>query len=528
VQFFEIGFAIGGIMRFKHLAYAMSVAFTGVGANNAYALDLYMDSKTKQIYAEPGPGRIRLGNFERVDEEATEEPKAPKKAADSKGDGDQIRDVEARLNKKIDALANKPKAPDDAEVTLGAKGLQFQSNDGNFKFAINGRLHADAAIQSGDKFVTYNDNDPSNGRFDPADEDATKRDLDSGTELRRVRIEVAGQFFNDWRFKLQPDYADEQVRLKDAFVKYTGFAWGDWTIGQSKQPYSFQQMMSSNDMPFMARSLEYAFTDVSVNRAIGLRFDMHGQNWTAATGIYGDTATRQADSAADDEGWGVSGRATWAPWFKPGELLHVGASAAYRVPQQGDKTVRYRNRPTHIDHFYPIDTGNIGNIDDEVFFNAEATGAYGPLSFESEYNVAYLQRNGDGIKDAKFDGWHFDVMYSLTGESRAAAYDPKDAVIKRLTPNRNFDLAGGRGAWELKGRISQVNMNKTGTPDQHGGRETAATLGVNWYLNPWFRLMLDYTHVIDIDLGTAGTSRALLEGDPSDLDTVQMRGSLAF
>lgn len=518
-------------MRMKHLAYAVSIAIAGVSANRVYALDLYMDNKTKQIYAEPGPERVRLGNFERVDEERAEETKGVQKPVLSKSEEDQIKavkSVEERLNKRIDALANGPKAPNDAKVTLGAKGLQFQSNDGNFKFAINGRLHADAAIQSGDKFTTWNDRNNNGLVDDGAANDPVNNDLDSGTEFRRVRIEVAGQFFNDWNFKLQPDYADEQVRLKDAFVKYTGFDWGVWTLGQSKQPYSFQQMMSSNDMPFMERSLEYAFTDVSVNRAIGLRYDHIAKTWTFATGIYGDAATRQSDTAAEDEGWGASARATWVPWFKPGELLHVGASAAYRIPEQGNKTVRYRIRPTHIDHFYPIDTGRIENIDDEVFFNAEATGAYGPISFESEYNVAYLQRNGDGTDDAKFDGWHFDVMYSLTGESRAAAYDPKDAVIKRLTPSRNFDLAGGWGAWELKGRISQVNMNKIGTPEEHGGRETAATFGVNWYFNPWFRMMLDYTHVIDIDLGTAGSGRKLVEGNPSDLDTVQMRGSLAF
>jgi len=523
-------------MRFKRLAYAISLAIGGAGAPTAQALDLYMESKTKQIYAEPGPGRVKLGNFEKVDDAAVEESRPAKKTAKAKPEGDQIKAVEDRLNKKIDALANKPKAPDDAKVTLGAKGLQFQSNDGNFKFSLNGRLHADAAIQSGDKFTTWNDRN-NNGLVDDPNttrngsttiNEPVSNDLDTGTEIRRFRMEFAGQFYNDWRFKLQPDFADEQVRLKDAFVQYTGFDWGTWTLGQSKQPYSLQQMMSSNDMPFMERSLEYAWTDVSVNRAIGLRYDTYGHNWTAAAGIYGDTATRQAESAADDEGWGASGRVTWTPWYKPGELIHVGASAAYRVPQQADKTVRYRIRPTHIDHFFPIDTGTIANIDDEVFFDAEAAGAYGAFSFESEYNVAYLQRTGAGIEDAKFDGWHFDVMYSLTGESRAAAYDPRDAVFKRLTPNRNFDLAGGWGAWELKGRISQVNMDKLGTTNQHGGRETAATFGVNWYLNPWFRLMLDYTHVIDIDLGTAGSSRALLEGDPSDLDTVQMRGSLAF
>jgi phosphate-selective porin OprO/OprP len=214
-------------------------------------------------------------------------------------------------------------------------------------------------------------------------------------------------------------------------------------------------------------------------------------------------------------------------------LIHVGASGAYRVlrDNEPDKAIRYRVRPTHIDHEYVLNTGHITGVDDAVFFDAEAAGVYGPASFEAEYNVAWLNRtsvDGDSVEDSKLDGWHFDVMYSLTGESRASVYDVKDAVFKRLTPNRNFDLAGGWGAWELKGRISQVNLNAVGTPDQTGGRETAATFGINWYLNPWFRMMLDYTHVVDIDLGTSDNNTKLLRGDPSDLDVVQMRGSLAF
>ncbi|HNG37369.1 MAG TPA: porin, partial [Nitrosomonas sp.] len=30
-----------------------------------YALDLYVDTKTKQIFAEPGPGRVHLGTYEK-------------------------------------------------------------------------------------------------------------------------------------------------------------------------------------------------------------------------------------------------------------------------------------------------------------------------------------------------------------------------------------------------------------------------------------------------------------------------------
>lgn len=517
-------------MKIKRLAYVMSITIGGIGAHTAQALDLYMDNKTKQIYAEPGPGRVRLGNFEKIDDEVAEKPKIARKSAKTTADGDQIKDVEDRLNKKIDALANKPKDPSEAKVKIDSKGMSMQTNDSNFKFAINGRIHADAAFESGDKYVTYQDAN-NNGQFD-AGEKTTRVDQTDGTEIRRARLEASGIFYNDYRFKSQFDFADNAVAIKDLFVQYTGFDWGTWTIGQSKQPYSFQQMMSSNDMLFMERSLEYVWTTANIDRAIGLRFDHHGKGWTAAAGVYGDTVTRQSDD--DDEGWGAAGRVTWAPWFQPGELIHVGASGAYRVLRDNDKTARYRVRPTHIDHTYVLDTGTIAGVDDAVFFDVEAAGVYGPASFEAEYNVAWLNRtspNGGskaGTEDSTFDGWHIDLAYSLTGESRASSYDVKDAVFKRLTPNRNFDLAGGWGAWELKGRISQVNLNMVGTPNQTGGRETAATFGVNWYLNPWFRMMLDYTHVVDIDLGTSGNNTKLMKGDPSDLDVVQLRGSLAF
>ena len=32
----------------------------------AYTIDLYVDTKTKQIFSEPGEGRVRMGSFEKV------------------------------------------------------------------------------------------------------------------------------------------------------------------------------------------------------------------------------------------------------------------------------------------------------------------------------------------------------------------------------------------------------------------------------------------------------------------------------
>ena len=38
---------------------------TACAASSSYALDLYVDKKTKQIFAEPGPGRVHMGTYEK-------------------------------------------------------------------------------------------------------------------------------------------------------------------------------------------------------------------------------------------------------------------------------------------------------------------------------------------------------------------------------------------------------------------------------------------------------------------------------
>ena len=47
--------------------------------SNAFALDLYVDTKTKQIFAEPGPGRVHMGTYEKSGQASakTETPKIP-------------------------------------------------------------------------------------------------------------------------------------------------------------------------------------------------------------------------------------------------------------------------------------------------------------------------------------------------------------------------------------------------------------------------------------------------------------------
>ena len=77
----------------------------------------------------------------------------------------------------------------------------------------------------------------------------------------------------------------------------------------------------------------------------------------------------------------------------------------------------------------------------------------------------------------------------LTGENRS--YNRSTGVFGRVAPRKMFSLRDRTfGAWALVSRFSRLDLN-----DQNveGGTMDLATLGVNGYLTPKMKVMLDYT-----------------------------------
>ena len=399
---------------------------------------------------------------------------------------------------KMSEADKKELASSDVEVSL-KKGLKIQTKDGDMKFQVGGRLHAQAAY-NGDNTLGAND----------------------GTEIRRGRLFVKGVLFKDFNFKAQYDFADNKVGVKDLFVSYSGLDWFDITVGHQKQTYSLQLMMSSNDMPFVERSIDNAFAEALTDRAIGVRFDSEGDIWSVQTGFYGGSVGA-SDKSTDDEGWGYTARGILAPIHTENQLVHLGGAVAYRVPDDqadvGDSPVRFRSETTHMSNLYLVDTGEIEGVSNIVLASAEGAFVHGPFSLVGEYHHAFVNR--DGNSDLDFNGWHVESTWSLTGESRAASYELKYGVLKYLKPAKSFSLKnGGIGAWELAARIAEIDLND-GPID--GGKELAFTGGINWYLNNNVRVMADYSKVLDLEGGKYDGNSAA-----EDLDIVELRTQLTF
>jgi len=399
---------------------------------------------------------------------------------------EQLAQLQARVasqEKRISKQTNLAASPtSDLQVASHGDGIKFASADGSAKFHVGGRIMADTAI--------YND-DRSN--------------LGNGAELRRARLFLAGTVYENWQFKGQYDFAGNKVAIKDAYLRYNGWP-VQITLGNHHEPFGLEELTSSKYITFMERGLPGVF---SPSRNFGLSAGAHGRQWSARAGIFGKGIN---NTTGGDEGYGFTGRVTYAPILQKQHSLHFGAAFSHR--DFGDVgTTKFRERAeSHITEVRLINTGTLADADSMNLLGLETAAVLGPFSVQSEYTHASVNRNA-GSANADFSGWYAYASWFLTGESRA--YNGKSGTFGRVHPKTRAGI-DGIGAWELGLRYSELDLSDA---DVFGGQQKDLTLGLNWYLAPSIRLMANYVKVLQV------------QGGPNDNDepsVFQLRGQIDF
>lgn len=496
-------------MKITQLSLAVATALCGIASPAANAIDLYVDVRTKQIYAEPGPNRQMMGSFERVEDKPATSANTADMAAIQQ-------DLESKTN-EINALKEHMKEAEQVKVKMDKKGLQVESADKNFKFKLGGRIHADSSFHSGDQYL----------------EDGERVEANDGTEIRRARMRFEGVFYKDWLMRTEADFADDNVRVKDAFIQYLGLKdYVTITAGQQKQNFSRELQESSNDMMFTERSLMNILNNPTVDRAIGLNFESSGENYVAKLGVFGDsitparTGTDPEIDNAGDEGWGISSRIIYNPIIEKTKLIHLGVAGNYRKPDDTNDVAKARQlalsyETTNMSNLDLVNT-KVSNVSDIKMLGLEAAGLYGPFSVGAEYTRMWVDRkNGDN--NLELDGWYAEAAYSITGESRGY----KNGNFGYLEPAKPFSLKNGSwGAWELAARYSTADLNDG---DFKGGELSNVTVALNWYINSNFRLIGNYTRLLDIENSPLTTLTGIpINGDNGGLDTFTIRAQVAY
>lgn len=355
-------------------------------------------------------------------------------------------------------------------------GPYIKRYDDKYSFKLTGRLMLDTAF--------YNDD-----AYDYAD----------GTVLRRLWVGIEGTVGKDWYWRAEPDFANDEVVLRDAYIRYQGVDGVTLTAGHQLEPFGMSSLTSSKYLTFVERSLTYA---LQPSRRIGFEVDFTlSPEWMLHTGIYGGTTS--SPSPRDDEGYSVSARTHFTPYYEGTNLVHVGLAASLREPN-GD-VVRYKSRPeANVDAHNIVDTGVLHRVDGMQLYGVELAGQWDSFHIQSEYNLLEVAR--ETRQDLTFNSWYTSIGWFVTGEARS--YSQKSGVFGRVHPKNEFSLdKGGVGAWEIAARYSSLDLNDE---DVHGGEVNNVTLGVNWYPNSYVRFMLNY---IQVDESSDHPSR--VDDDPS-------------
>ena len=200
-------------------------------------------------------------------------------------------------------------------------------------------------------------------------------------------------------------------------------------------------------------------------------------------------------------------RATYLPWYDEATegrgLLHTGIAYSYRDAQ--DDQVQFEAKPeAHLGE-YVVNTGAITGVDHYHLLGLEAALVYGPFSAQAEYYSTWVDR--PGAEELNFQGMYVYFSYFLTGENRS--YKRSTGVFDRVKPYENFfrvrdcdgNVRTGKGAWELAYRYSYLDLTDDNIA---GGMASDHTLGVNWYLNPYTRVMFNYVNSGVTRAGTLG------------------------
>src|SRR4029453_1899932 len=141
----------------------------------------------------------------------------------------QVEQAQAQAAAAKSAAANSG-GPLDIDLKVKWKGApELSSKDGKFKMKVRGRLEVD---------------------YNKADQDTRITSFPdvAATEFRRARLGVEGILYYDYKYVFEIDFANDVVRVKDAYLQYQGFRLADnpvlLRIGNFKTFNTFQDETS--------------------------------------------------------------------------------------------------------------------------------------------------------------------------------------------------------------------------------------------------------------------------------------------
>ncbi len=416
-----------------------------------------------------------------------------------------VKVLERKLEIADEAAA--AKAKDAVSVKAGKDGFSINSADKAFQLKIRGYVQAD-------------------GRFylDDKDHKATDSFL-----LRRVRPVFEGKIYEDFGFKIMPDFGDGKTVLYDAYGEYTPRPEFGIRVGKFKLPVGLERLQSARDLEFVERGLP---TDLVPNRDIGVQLggEFGGGTLQYQAGIFNGVPDGGNADADTNDGKDLAARLFLHPFRLTDveALKNFGVGVAASVGDQTGTpsspnlpTFKSVGQQTFFSYKNSTNANGIAYADGQLArLIPQAYYYVGPFGLLGEY-VQSQQDVTDGKNKDTLDNtaWQIQGSWVLTGE---------DATYTGVTPLHNFEPSTGHiGAVELVARIQDLTVDDGALSAKLADGKKSANeakgwgVGLNWYLNKNVKFNLDYDQ-------TAFTGGAPNRADRPDEKVILARTQFAF
>lgn len=454
---------LGSRLRPTTLSVAL-LALLGGATIPAQAIQLYVDTQTQQVFTSPGVNRVKLSEFEEVNEAVGKVPP------------EELKTMETRLRQKKKKEELKAAEELTAALTPKEKWSDRLSLRGYAQFRYNQPISGDSAnlASPGDKFISDNQN----------------------FGIRRARIVLSGEIsdhlyiYNQLEANSGPDAGDSQggkVQIRDFYGDISFDDKKEYRIraGISKVPYGFEILQSSQNRLAMDRAdaVNIASRD---EREMGAMFywapahirdrfrDLvrsglkgSGDFGVLGLGIYNGQGLNRPEL---NDNLHTVARLTYPFKFDNGQFFEVGISAltGKYVPKSSQISVGGVNVTPKFD--------NRGVQDERVGMHAVLYPQ--PFGLQGEWNWGnspQLSADRKQIESASLNGGYVQAMYKL--DNALGSWIP---YIK----------------WQ---RYDGSEKFSTNSPNSHL-RET--DVGVEWQPRPELELVVAYANMDRTNVGT--------------------------
>jgi len=311
------------------------------------------------------------------------------------------------------------------------------------------------------------------------------------SELRRARVENIGVFYNTFKYKISAELTDE-VKLEDAYISLQGDALRI-QMGQFYYPFGNETQGSSKYSEFMEKSSITSLVSYGRDRGISIQ-TYHSRYLFLQAGVVRGAGANTVDNNDDVDKvirFGLDSN----PRGKSNNryLFGFSGAAGRQKASAGDSIKIKTESHSELTLFKATFAENTEYLRSR--FGVESTVLNGAFMFKPEF--FYVHYGFD--QPVHILGFYMIGSYFLTGEQRSL----NNGLLTRqqiFSPISH----GGWGAWEVALRYSAYTVDpdfyrndtlylgwKALSRDKYPQKAYAVSLGLNWYPQGLFRLMIN-------------------------------------